>query len=289
MKMAYLDVENLSKSYKGTPVLSNVSFSVKEGECLVIIGDSGSGKTTLLRSLCFLETPEAGKIALAGKTLYVAGEKLTAAKKAERRAYFGLVFQGYGLFPQHNVLANVLLPLRLKRKKALKSSLSSLGFFARRKAFRAAWAKTEAIDEKTARDLLREFHLSSKEKDYPYSLSGGEAQRVALARALALEPAILCFDEPTSALDPRLKSQVAALLLDLKKKGHTLLVVTHEIAFAQAVGDHIIFLEDGMIKESGDSSILARPQSAELKAFLSASEKEENDERGSQDQEKRAG
>jgi|LAHS01.1.fsa_nt_gb polar amino acid transport system ATP-binding protein len=286
--MAYLEAKNLSKSFKGTAVLSSVSLSVEKGESLVIIGDSGSGKTTLLRILCFLETPDAGEIALKGQSLYSAPEKLTSEEKANKRSHFGLVFQGFGLFPQHNVLENVLLPLRLKRKKALKASLSSLPFFQRTKAFRSEWKKSQTIDEKKAKDLLEEFHLSSKEKDYPYSLSGGEAQRVALARALALEPEILCFDEPTSALDPRLKNQVASLLLDLKKKGHTLIVVTHEIAFAQAVGDRIVFLEDGMIKEEGNRSILLSPKSEELRAFLSESQKEENDERGSEDQETRA-
>jgi TrpR-related protein YerC/YecD len=136
-------------------------------------------------------------------------------------------------------------------------------------------AESLASRQVIKRRLLKEFHLSDKAKDYPYSLSGGEAQRVALARALALEPEILCFDEPTSALDPRLKNQVASLLLELKKEGHTLLVVTHEIAFAQAVGDHIVFLEDGMIKEKEERLILTAPKSDALKAFLSANQKEE--------------
>jgi polar amino acid transport system ATP-binding protein len=287
--MAYLAVENLSKSYQGTPVLSDVSFAIEKGQSLVIIGDSGSGKTTLLRTLCFLEEPDEGDVILKGETLYSAVQKLSPAQKAEKRSHFGLVFQGFGLFPQHNVLENILLPLRLKHKKVLKRASASLSFFQRRKTFKSEWKKSQIEDKKTVRGLLEEFHLSSKEKAYPYSLSGGESQRVALARALALEPEILCFDEPTSALDPRLKNQVASLLNNLKKKGHTLLVVTHEIAFAQAVGDRIVFLEDGMIKEKGDRSILVAPKSPELKAFLSASEKEENDERGPEDQEKRVG
>jgi polar amino acid transport system ATP-binding protein len=282
--MAYLEVENLAKSFKGRPVLQAASFGLEHGEILVILGNSGSGKTTLLRMLCFLETPDAGKITLSGQELYSASLKLNEEDKAARRAHFGLVFQGFHLFPQYDVHDNVMLPLKLQSQKALKAQVASLGFIARKEAYRKAWQGIEEANEKKVAALLEEFHLNKIAKDFPYSLSGGESQRVALARALALNPEILCFDEPTSALDPRLKLEVADLLKKLKASGRTLIVVTHEIAFAAAIADRIVFLEDGMIVEQGDSRLLQTPTSPELREFLSQGEKEDNDERRSQDQ-----
>lgn len=282
--MGYLEVNNLTKSFKGREVLQPLSFSLEQGESLVIIGDSGSGKTTLLRMLCFLETPDSGSITLEGASLFAENRKLKSQEKAARRAHFGLVFQGFYLFPQYDVFTNIALPLKLAKKKELKDQFASLPFFKRRQAFKEAWKKTEVEIEKRVEDLLEEFHLSAVRKSYPYSLSGGESQRVAIARALALDPEILCFDEPTSALDPRLKNEVASLIVDLKKQGRTLIIVTHEIAFARAVADRLIFLEDGMIKEQGSAAILVSPKSEALQDFLSQEKKEETDERRPQDQ-----
>lgn len=282
--MAYLEGKNLAKSFKGRPVLKSLSFSMEKGESLVIIGDSGSGKTTLLRMLCFLETPDQGSIALNGRDLWNEKMAISREETIAARAHFGLVFQGFHLFPQYDVHDNVMLPLKLQKQKELKAKTASLPFFARRKEYREAMKKANGEIEVIVSGLLKEFHLEAIAKEFPYSLSGGESQRVAIARALALNPEILCFDEPTSALDPRLKNEVADLINGLKRNGRSLIVVTHEIAFASAISDRIIFLEDGMIKEQGNSSILLTPKSEELRHFLSQDQKEDNDERRSQDQ-----
>lgn len=286
--MAYLEIKDLHKSFKTREILHGVSLKMEQGECLVIIGDSGSGKTTLLRLLTFLETPDSGTISLNGEPLWNGKEKLSRNLIAERRAHFGLVFQGFGLFPQYNVRDNVLLPLRLARERELRKNLRSLPFLNRQRAFRQKKKEQLPSLEKRVDSLLEEFHLEEERQSYPYSLSGGESQRVAIARALALDPEILCFDEPTSALDPRLKNEVASLIIALKKEGRSLIVVTHEIAFASLVADDVVFLENGMIKEQGKATILSAPKSEELRAFLSEGNKD-SDERGSSDKKERTG
>lgn len=282
--MAYLEVRSLSKSYKGKEVLAPVSFEMEQGETLVIIGDSGSGKTTLLRLLNFLETPDGGTITLAGQTLYEGGKKQSRQEQASQRAHFGLVFQNFNLFPHYNVYDNILLPLKLKDEREKRLSVRSLPFLERRSAYKKSLQNALQMEKSRVEALLKDFHLEQKKDDYPYSLSGGEAQRVAIARALALQPEILCFDEPTSALDPRLKNEVALLVNALRKKGNSLIVVTHEIAFASLIADRVLFLENGMIKEQGDGAILQKPQSQELRDFLNTHEEDEGDERGPENQ-----
>ena len=268
--MAYLEIENLTKSYSGVTVLDHFSASLEKGGTLCLIGDSGSGKTTFLRLLNFLEDsdPKAGgKVTLDGKVL-IDSSPLTGKEKQERRENFGLVFQSYNLFPQYNVLNNILLPVKSKiRREGKKQKLS---FSERRREYK----KTLAEKEKEADNLLESVSLLSKKESYPYQLSGGEAQRVAILRALILAPKVLCFDEPTAALDPKLKRQVAETILSLKKQGQTILVVTHEMELAQAVSDKVIFLEKGKIIESGNREILTSPHSAELKAFLTGNEED---------------
>lgn len=245
--MPALSVYNLSKSFGGTKVLDDVSFSVEHGEVLAVIGSSGGGKTTLLRCINFLERADSGSIAVNGETVFNAEEKrLTDAQLRERRLHFGLVFQQFHLFPQYTVLRNVMLAPCL------------LGTQSR-----------ESIERK-ARTLLDRVGLSDKADSYPCELSGGQQQRAAIARALATEPDILCFDEPTSALDPALTGEVLRVILGLKEQKRTMVIVTHEMEFAAAVADKILFLADGAVEEFGTpESVLAYPNSPKTKAFLS--------------------
>ena len=263
--MAYLEIENLSKVFKGNKVLDSFSLSLEKGKTLCLIGDSGSGKTTLLRMLNSLSSIDEGRIILEGK------EISSKDKKNLRHIEdFSLVFQSYHLFCQYNVMENILLPLKTKIKRDLKAKKYS------RKEFQLEYNKT--IEEKTreVNDLLLEVHLQDKKDSYPHQLSGGEAQRVAILRALMLNPKVLCFDEPTSALDPRLKRQMANTILSLKKKGHTIILVTHEMELARIIADEVIFLKKGKIIEKGSKEILTNPRSEELKTFLSLEHHEDS-------------
>jgi ABC-type polar amino acid transport system ATPase subunit len=266
--MSYLEITGIRKSFGKKTVLQDISFSLEKGKTLVILGDSGSGKTTLLRILTFLEKADAGKVSLSGETL-LDETKLSAKETAQRRQNFGMIFQGFYLFPQYDVYDNILLPVKLSLEKAIKKEVKQLPFFERKKEYRKQMEVRLSEAEKEVKDLLAEFRLSDKEKDYPHSLSGGESQRVAIVRALALHPKVLCFDEPTSALDPLLKDRVAETILRLREKGTTMIVVTHEIPFAAKVADEVLFMENGIIRESGDASILASPKTQELRQFLS--------------------
>ena len=241
--MAILEVRNIKKSFGKTKVLKDVSFSLEKGQVLAIIGASGSGKTTLLRCLNFLETPDAGEIWVDGKLL--TGEKLTEQQIRENRLHFGLVFQNFNLFPQYNVLKNVMLaPTLLKKGTA------------------------EQIQQH-AIALLGQVGLSDKLESYPYQLSGGQQQRVAIARALALQPQVLCFDEPTSALDPELTGEVLRVIRGLKNEDSTMIVVTHEMEFARSVADVVIYMADGVIEEIGTpQEVFDHPQSEKTRAFL---------------------
>ena len=247
--MPVLEVKNIKKSFGKTKVLKDVSFSLEKGQVLVIIGSSGSGKTTLLRCLNFLETPDAGQILVNGKTLFTPGQKLTDAQIRENRLHFGLVFQNFNLFPQYNVLENVLLaPTLLKKGSA--QQLQEQG---------------EA--------LLERVGLSDKLESYPYQLSGGQQQRVAIARALAMRPEVLCFDEPTSALDPELTGEVLRVIKGLKSADSTMVVVTHEMEFARSVADVVIYMADGVIEEMGTpAQVFDNPRSEKTKAFLRGAE-----------------
>jgi polar amino acid transport system ATP-binding protein len=266
--MAYLEIENLAKSYDGKTVLNSFSVSLEKGQILCLIGDSGSGKTTFLRLVNFLTKKDAGKIFLDGKEITKEG-RLTTKERQAQAINFGLVFQSFNLFPQYTVMQNILLPIKTKVKKTLKEKKLS------RKDFKVEYNKIMEEKLKEADNLLLKVNLQDKKDSFPNQLSGGEAQRVAIIRALMLDPKVLCFDEPTSALDPRLKRQVASTILSLKEQGHTIIVVTHEMELASAVADQVIFLEKGNIIEKGGREILLNPQSDELKNFLSLEQCEE--------------
>ena len=231
-------------------VLKDISFSVKPGEVLSIIGPSGSGKSTLLRCCTFLETPSSGKISYMGQEAVQAkdGKRPVYAPKAEFRKiqhYFGLVFQNFNLFPHYSVLRNITEAPRLILKKS----------------------RTEA--EKTAMELLKKVGLADKAKAYPCELSGGQQQRVAIARALALHPKIMYFDEPTSSLDPEITAEVLRLLKQLASEKMTMVIVTHEIDFARAVSDRVIFMDGGLVVENGKpEDVIDHPKNERTKAFL---------------------
>ncbi len=256
--MAFLDVQNIEKSFGSTRVLEDISFTLEKGQVLAIIGSSGSGKTTLLRCLNFLETPNAGKILLNGNTLYD-GEDKAARKDDEirkKRLHFGLVFQSFNLFPQYTALKNVMLAKELLAKE--------------RPDYKENKKVIHQEIEEQAKALLVRMGLEDRMMNYPQQLSGGQQQRVSIARALALEPDVLCFDEPTSALDPELTGEVLKVIRGLKGADRTMIVVTHEMEFAKHVADKIIFMADGVIEECGTpEEVFEHPKSPKTKAFLS--------------------
>ncbi|MCI7640415.1 MAG: amino acid ABC transporter ATP-binding protein [Clostridiales bacterium] len=242
--MAILEVKNIKKGFGSTDVLKGVSFSLEKGQVLAIIGSSGSGKTTLLRCLNFLETPDAGEILVDGQLLN--GGQLTDEQIRQSRLHFGLVFQNFNLFPQYTVLENITLAPKLLKQ-----------------------AEPAAIREKALK-LLDQVGLLQKQDSYPYQLSGGQQQRVAIARALALSPQVLCFDEPTSALDPELTGEVLKVIRSLADQKTTMIIVTHEMAFARDVADQIIFMDGGVIVEQGDPhQVIEHPREERTKQFLS--------------------
>ena len=245
---AYLRVSGIEKRFGEAEVLKGISFTLNEGEVLSIIGSSGSGKTTLLRCLNFLEAADSGIISLGGEVLFDGGNPPTAKEVSKNRLHFGMVFQAFHLFPQYTALKNIWLAPVL----------------------RGELPKAEAICE--AEELLSRVGLRDKAEAYPGELSGGQQQRVAIARALAQKPDILCFDEPTSALDPELTREVLATIRELKERGHTMIVVTHEMEFARKVSDRVIFMADGIIEEEGTpDEVFLHPKSARTRAFLDQS------------------
>lgn len=248
---AVLSVESLEKSFGDAMVLKDISFEVHPGEVVSIIGPSGSGKSTLLRCCTLLETFESGALRYgdltvaennaSGKTVYSGKD---VAKEARKR--FGLVFQNFNLFPHYSVLRNVMeAPVVVE-------------------------GKDKAETEKLARALLKQMGLEGREDAYPCELSGGQQQRVAIARALCLQPDILFFDEPTSALDPELTQEVLKVIRALAEEHMTMVIVTHEMAFARDVSDKIIFMDKGVIVEEGTpDQVINHPQHNRTKAFLS--------------------
>ena len=247
--MAILEIKNMRKSFGKVTVLRGVDFTLEKGEVLVIIGSSGSGKTTLLRCLNFLESPDCGTFLFNGEELYAADKEYSDAEIREKRLHFGLVFQQFNLFPQYTVLKNITLAPDLREPNDKERHLE------------------------TAKALLEKIGLSDRADAYPCQLSGGQQQRVAIARALAMEPDILCFDEPTSALDPELTGEVLKVIRSLKSSDSTMIVVTHEMAFARDVADKVIFMADGVIEECGTpEEVFGNPKSARLKAFLAKTE-----------------
>lgn len=262
--MSLLNVENIRKSYGKTEVLKDISFSLKKGEVLAIIGSSGSGKTTLLRCLNFLETPGNGKISVNDEVLFDSNDSSAKSDSEirKRRLHFGLVFQSFNLFPQCTVIENIMLAPKLAAKEQIKQTGEYMGA--------KSYKEAHEIIKSNAKSLLERVGLSEKSESYPCNLSGGQQQRVAIARALALNPDVLCFDEPTSALDPELTGEVLNVIRSLKTSDSTMIVVTHEIEFARDVADKIIFMADGVIAEEGTpEQVINNPQNPRTQAFLS--------------------
>jgi len=255
--MSILEVEHIRKSFDGTEILKDISFSLEKGQVVSIIGSSGSGKTTLLRCLNFLERPNGGIIRVNGETLFDADDISTQQESEirKKRLHFGLVFQSFNLFPQYTALENVMLAKELLAKELP-------DYKARKKEIhREIEAQAEA--------LLNQMGLSDRMSNYPHQLSGGQCQRVAIARALALQPDILCFDEPTSALDPELTGEVLKVMKELADQNTTMVIVTHEMAFARDVANHVIFMDDGKILEQGDPiQVFEHPKEERTKQFL---------------------
>ena len=254
--MAYLKVENLKKNFGATEVLKGVSFEMQKGEVVSLIGSSGGGKTTTLRCLNFLSLADSGKIFIDDELIFDGekDKKISDEKLRELRLNFGLVFQSFNLFPQYTAQKNVSLPLSLlndSRKKAGKAPLCD-------------------NPEVYANELLSKVGLGGKETFYPHELSGGQQQRVAIARAMALSPKVLCFDEPTSALDPLLTNEVVRVIKELKEKGLTMLIVTHDMDFAKKISDRVLFLSGGEVTFDGSPEELNSAVNEEVTAFVSA-------------------
>ena len=249
--MSILEIKNIKKSFgEGLEVLQDISLAVEEGEVVSILGPSGSGKSTLLRCATFLEQIDSGSIAYGGK-VYVENDTAGNAKKPERakileaQSNFGLVFQDFNLFPHFSVLKNVM-DAPVKNQKRPKQEV-----------------------EKEARALLAKMGLEGKEDAYPCELSGGQKQRFAIARALALRPKMLYFDEPTSALDPEITAEILRVLKGLAAEKMTMVIVTHEIDFARAVSDRVIFMDGGKVVEEGrPEEVIDNPKNERTKAFL---------------------
>ena len=250
--MAILEVRNISKNFDKLKVLRDISFDVEQGQVVAVIGPSGSGKSTLLRCINQLEKADGGEITVDGTQMFHTdserGKVIYAPKKELRdiRLKIGLVFQNFNLFPHFNVLHNITqAPIHVLKK-----------------------SKEEA--EETARELLEKMGLTGKEKSYPCELSGGQQQRVSIARALALKPKILFFDEPTSALAPELTGEILKVIKELAKEKMTMVIVTHEMAFARDVANHVIFMDGGVIVEEGSpEEVFANTQNERTKQFLS--------------------
>ena len=256
--MAILEVQNLEKHFGRTQVLKDISFQLEQGQAMAIIGSSGSGKTTLLRCLNFLETPTKGKILVRGQTLFDAAVPDTQRESEirKKRLHFGMVFQSFNLFPQYTVLKNVTLAKELLAKE--------------RPEYKANKKQILAEIEEEGKALLVKMGLSDRAGHYPHQLSGGQQQRVAIARALALSPDILCFDEPTSALDPELTGEVLKVIRSLAEQKTTMIIVTHEMAFARDVADQVVFMDSGVIVEQGDPrQVIDHPRHERTKQFLS--------------------
>ncbi len=238
--MAIIRVRKLEKSFGKLEVLRGIDLDVEEKEKLVIIGPSGSGKSTLLRCLNLLEEPTGGSIEFAGVNITD-----PRADLPKIREEIGMVFQSFNLFPHKNVTENIIMaPMIVKKMQ-------------------------ESEAKKIALNLLEKVGLSDKANNYPAELSGGQQQRVAIARALAMQPKVMLFDEPTSALDPEMVGEVLEVMGDLANEGMTMVVVTHEMKFAQEIGDRVIFMDKGMIVEEGPPQrIFTEPANPRTRSFL---------------------
>ena len=245
-----LRMSNIHKVFDALTVLQDINLSVHHGEVVSIIGPSGSGKSTLLRCATFLEKIDGGEIVYMGKTAAHTENsgKIVYAGKAQMKEikhYFGLVFQQFNLFPHYSVLKNVM-----------DAPVTVLG-------------RDKKEVEAEARVLLGKMGLADKADSYPCNLSGGQQQRVAIARALAMKPEVLFFDEPTSALDPELTIEVLKIIRQLAEEKMTMVIVTHEMSFARAVSNRVIFMDGGVIVEEGDpEDVFGNPQQERTKQFL---------------------
>lgn len=235
-----LTIEHLTKRYEDNVVLDDLSFTVHQGEVIVVVGSSGCGKSTLLRCINALEPIQEGKVLLLGDEVKYAGKEL-----AKQRQQIGMVFQSYDLFPHLNVLDNICLaPVKVQKRK-----------------------KSEVREE--AMELLKRVGLEDKAMSYPRQLSGGQKQRVAIVRALCMHPVLLLFDEVTAALDPEMVREVLDVMLSLARQGRTMIIVTHEMQFARAIADRILFIDKGKIVEDTDpDTFFERPNTERAKQFL---------------------
>ena len=235
-----LTVEHLIKAYGETPVLDDISFAVKPGEVIVVVGPSGCGKSTLLRCLNGLEPTQSGRVRLGSETVAYGGKNLT-----QLRQRIGMVFQSYELFPHLTVLDNILLaPTKVQKRP-------------------------KAEVQKEAEALLDRVGLLNKKNNYPRELSGGQKQRVAIVRALCMHPEILLFDEVTAALDPEMVREVLDVMMDLAKNGRTMIIVTHEMQFARAIADRVIFLDGGkIVEEAPPKDFFDHPKTERAQRFL---------------------
>ena len=249
--MKILEIKNSRKHFGDLEVLKDISLSVEQGQVVSIIGPSGSGKSTLLRCATLLETLDGGDLIYLGEYAARADENGNAVYGSKEelqkiRMNFGLVFQNFNLFPHYSVLKNVMEAPVLVQKRD----------------------KEEVRQE--AMELLGKMGLADKADAYPYQLSGGQQQRVSIARALAMNPKILFFDEPTSALDPELTGEILKVIKELAAEHMTMVIVTHEMAFARDVSDHIIFMDGGVIVEEGNpDQVINHPTQERTKLFLS--------------------
>lgn len=235
-----LEIKNLVKIFDGQIILNNLNLNVKEGEVVVILGASGCGKSTLLRCINGLEEVQSGSICIHGKETSGSSKSVSLLRQK-----VGMVFQSYDLFPHLSVLGNIMLsPIRVQKRK-----------------------KNEVKEE--ALNLLKRVGLMDKADSYPRQLSGGQKQRAAIVRALILHPEILLFDEVTAALDPEMVREVLDVILALAKQGKTMLIVTHEMQFAKAVADRIVFMDEGKIVEEGTAKeFFEHPRTERAKKFL---------------------
>lgn len=244
--MAIIEINRLKKSFGQNEVLKSITFSVEKNEVVAVIGPSGSGKSTMLRSLVHLEKIDGGSIVIDGEYLAKDGHYPKAKDIRTITAKTGMVFQHFNLFPHLTVQENLEMAPRLVKQQ-----------------------EKQALRQKSS-ELLQKVGLSDKAEAMPNSLSGGQKQRVAIARALMMNPELLLFDEPTSALDPELTGEVLKVMKDLAREDMTMIVVTHEMAFAREVADRVVFMADGEIVEAGTpEEIFDNPQHERTKAFLS--------------------
>lgn len=248
--MKILEMKHIKKSFGDKTVLQDIDLSVETGEVVSILGPSGSGKSTLLRCATFLETVDSGEISYSGKAVVTNGSDGRAVypkrkELQEAQSSFGLVFQNFNLFPHFSVLKNIThAPLIIQKRN-----------------------KDDVLAE--AAKLLDKVGLAGREDAYPHELSGGQQQRVAIARALALHPDILYFDEPTSALDPEITAEILRVMKQLAAEKMTMVVVTHEIDFARAVSDRVIFMDNGYVVENGrPEDVIDNPRNERTRAFL---------------------